>query len=461
MAILSNIFGSSTTTNDNELNISGVKVKITPFPKPFVSNALFGLYHVNTLFNVGTAKYITLTFDKPVSEFGIDVIGSEKSGNRLVAYNAVGGELGTTEIAYKKNSDNFVARAQIESGQPIHSVRIIGTNGDKLSFRNISLEPATVPIQVPSEPFIPPVIPIDAPVVTPPSTPVINDVVLASIITISKPEINKQYVKDTLQTIPSETISFHNISSNIAVDVSLVGIQGVTFTPNTFSINPLGTVQVVINFDATQINVLPEGVSKINCMVNLSSKSVILNPPVPPVTPPPPPPPTLGEGMFLEEQFIGAPGGTESEDLIFSREPILRRTTDTIKLTPTTPVTVRWTAKQNFQEGYYTFRFKTDDGIRAFLDDTVSIFNFWFDQSPTDYTSRFYIPAGEHKLRIEYYNKIGSGVVEVVYSRDADVPPPPPANPGTPVIPEGGGSRPAPLERTDGGLEGGNPIMMT
>jgi glucose/arabinose dehydrogenase len=63
----------------------------------------------------------------------------------------------------------------------------------------------------------------------------------------------------------------------------------------------------------------------------------------------------------------------------------------------------RWTTTQAFNAGTYKFTLTGDDGIRMYIDGTLFI-NGWKDQAATTYTKSKAMTAGNHTIKIEYYD---------------------------------------------------------
>jgi len=72
----------------------------------------------------------------------------------------------------------------------------------------------------------------------------------------------------------------------------------------------------------------------------------------------------------------------------------------------------RWTGRFNFAGGNVTFTARADDGVRVFLDGTL-IIDGWKDQPPTTYTATRNVTAGEHEVKVEYYEKLEGAVIQV------------------------------------------------
>jgi hypothetical protein len=72
----------------------------------------------------------------------------------------------------------------------------------------------------------------------------------------------------------------------------------------------------------------------------------------------------------------------------------------------------RWVKTQNFTAGTHTFTATADDGIRVYLDGTLVI-DQWKDQSATTYTASRTVTAGNHEVKVEYYENGGDAVAKV------------------------------------------------
>jgi glucose/arabinose dehydrogenase len=74
---------------------------------------------------------------------------------------------------------------------------------------------------------------------------------------------------------------------------------------------------------------------------------------------------------------------------------------------------VRWVATRSFATtGSYTFTATADDGVRVYLDGTLVI-DQWKDQSATTYTASRTVTAGNHEVKVEYYENGGDAVAKV------------------------------------------------
>ena len=89
---------------------------------------------------------------------------------------------------------------------------------------------------------------------------------------------------------------------------------------------------------------------------------------------------------------------------------------------PADNFSVRWTGRFTFAAGTTTFTARADDGIRVFVDG-VLIIDGWRDQPATTYTARPTLTAGEHEVRVEYYEKTGGAVAQVSWTSSGATPP--------------------------------------
>ncbi len=84
---------------------------------------------------------------------------------------------------------------------------------------------------------------------------------------------------------------------------------------------------------------------------------------------------------------------------------------------PNDNFSVRWTRTLDFQNGMYRFSLRSDDGARVFIDDNL-IIDEWHaaGAAPPIYTVNANLAAGQHTLRIEYYEAYGDAYVAFAYA---------------------------------------------
>ena len=71
---------------------------------------------------------------------------------------------------------------------------------------------------------------------------------------------------------------------------------------------------------------------------------------------------------------------------------------------PTNYFSVHWTGTFHFDEGIYRFYTKVDDGVRVYVDDELVI-DSWRDGGFRLYTKDRALVAGDHTIRVEYYDR--------------------------------------------------------
>ncbi len=76
----------------------------------------------------------------------------------------------------------------------------------------------------------------------------------------------------------------------------------------------------------------------------------------------------------------------------------------------------RWTKTENFAAGQYLFTLGSDDGSRLYVDDAL-ILNRWVDQQYMEISGSANLTAGDHTIRVEYYENEGGARVALNYSK--------------------------------------------
>jgi hypothetical protein len=72
----------------------------------------------------------------------------------------------------------------------------------------------------------------------------------------------------------------------------------------------------------------------------------------------------------------------------------------------------RWTRTAHFDAGNYRFTVTSDDGFRIYVDGSLKL-EKWFDQGPTTYTVDVALSAGNHTVRMDYYENGGGAVAKL------------------------------------------------
>jgi PA14 domain len=81
---------------------------------------------------------------------------------------------------------------------------------------------------------------------------------------------------------------------------------------------------------------------------------------------------------------------------------------------PVDNFSVRWTGQFQFSGGNTTFTVAADDGVRLYVDGTLLI-DAWIDEGATTYTATRTLTAGQHEVKVEYYERTGDAVIQVLW----------------------------------------------
>jgi glucose/arabinose dehydrogenase len=76
---------------------------------------------------------------------------------------------------------------------------------------------------------------------------------------------------------------------------------------------------------------------------------------------------------------------------------------------------VRWTGRPTFAAGTFRFTARADDGVRVWIDGVLLI-DAWRDQAPTTYSATRTLTAGNHEVRMEYYENGGGAVAALSWA---------------------------------------------
>lgn len=79
----------------------------------------------------------------------------------------------------------------------------------------------------------------------------------------------------------------------------------------------------------------------------------------------------------------------------------------------------RWTAVVTLEEGTYSFVTRSDDGVRVWVDGQ-RIIDDWMLHPPTTNAATLPLDAGEHELRIEYFENAGEAQVTFSWAEVGD-----------------------------------------
>ncbi|WP_330186116.1 PA14 domain-containing protein [Dactylosporangium sp. AC04546] len=81
----------------------------------------------------------------------------------------------------------------------------------------------------------------------------------------------------------------------------------------------------------------------------------------------------------------------------------------------------RWSKREFFAAGRYRFTVASDDGARLYLDDQLVI-DQWHDQGPTAYDHVADLAAGEHAIRLEFYDNVVDASAKLTWETTPDQP---------------------------------------
>lgn len=96
----------------------------------------------------------------------------------------------------------------------------------------------------------------------------------------------------------------------------------------------------------------------------------------------------------------------------------------------------RWTGVFPIEQGGIEFTVKADDGVRLWLNGEL-IIDAWVDQGPTTYKAVRKLLAGDHTLKLEFYEHGGGALVQLNWAlSNVPIPVPPDPVPPDPTPPE-------------------------
>ncbi|MBC8448822.1 MAG: SH3 domain-containing protein [Chloroflexi bacterium] len=139
-------------------------------------------------------------------------------------------------------------------------------------------------------------------------------------------------------------------------------------------------------------------------------------PPLPTATPAPVPAAWRGE-YFNNLSLVGVPVLVRNDTAVSFDWGYASPAADL----PMDRFSVRWSRTLSFAGGSYRFYARSDDGVRVWLDGEL-IVDQWRDASGATYSAERALKAGEHALRIEYYEAAGVAQIQFWWERLSDFP---------------------------------------
>ena len=83
---------------------------------------------------------------------------------------------------------------------------------------------------------------------------------------------------------------------------------------------------------------------------------------------------------------------------------------------PADNFSARWTRTLSFGDGNYRLYMKVDDGARLWVDDQLLI-DQWHDSGPVTYVTDRHLSSGDHRVRLEYYDRTGGAQARLWWER--------------------------------------------
>lgn len=132
-------------------------------------------------------------------------------------------------------------------------------------------------------------------VVVTPNNPTTVDLINSIIFTptLNSFTFSRTYIKQSGMAIPTQTFNLFNSSTTVGINVAFNGIDGITFTPQSFLLNPQDNRNVDISFMPSAFDSLPEGVNAANIIVSLTGASITAPGGFVTASQPPLPPPAI------------------------------------------------------------------------------------------------------------------------------------------------------------------------
>ncbi len=127
-------------------------------------------------------------------------------------------------------------------------------------------------------------------------------------------------------------------------------------------------------------------------------------------------PPESWRGEYFNNPMLGGPPAMIRNDgdggLNFDWGAQNPATTCGIRMDGADGFSVRWSRKVILASGWHRFTVTADDGIRLFVNGRRLI-DEWRNQPPATFTADVMLPAGNHRIVVEYYDHTGGATAKV------------------------------------------------
>lgn len=276
---------------------------------------------------------ITINFNELLTYFQLTIVGLQGEHNTAF-YDQNGSLIATTRTTPLPNGQDpmvlldltiqptgrYLSRVVLippTSNTSTSVIPVTGQMGSWVGYKGLTVTPLPNS-SIPPITTVPPITAIPTP---PPPTvtlPTGSGVNLADFIVLIPTEIDMQYFKGSLSGLTPQTISLQNTSTDMDVNISFNPFGGVSFNPSSFPLAKTQKQNVVVTFNAAQIDTLPEGINILDIAINVTSNAavVIPNPPISVPIPVPTPTPvstqstgSTGGGAAVPSKTGPGPGG--------------------------------------------------------------------------------------------------------------------------------------------------------
>jgi hypothetical protein len=221
---------------------------------------------------------ITMSFASPTADRliitsygasqGTTIVTADANGNITSTEYQAGAVLGGMLITIGQTVEAGANTIYVIPGNAMingvfRAANVVGSGIDTVVYTISTVSTIVAPL--PIAPIVPsPVIPI---------VPLPISVDLLSIIQVSERSLARTYTKGTLAPITTETFTITNTSNDTTVAINIQSPSGVIFTPSSLMLPPGQVQPIVISFDTSIIDRLPEGSGIVNAIISLASTS--------------------------------------------------------------------------------------------------------------------------------------------------------------------------------------------